>query len=147
MNDEFNRYVKNAMSWAERQLGSTAYPFLCLAFVENAYEQSNQVEIFGGSSAKESAEEYEAHQNTESLPPLGAFVFYDCWGVLNDAYKNWGHVGLSVGEGQVVHAWDVVRLDNYLEVQSLTPAVGWTQPQYIGWVPVERIFRGYRKRA
>jgi hypothetical protein len=45
----------------------------------------------------------------------------------------------------VIHAWDKVRIDNYLEVEKLVPAPGWTKPQYISWAPVERIFQGYRK--
>ena len=144
MTEVFERYITNAIRWAQEHLGSTDYPFLCLAFVEDAYEQSNHVEIFGGSSAKESAEMYEAIQNT-GVPPLGAFVFYDCFGTLNDEAKNWGHVGLYIGHGKVIHAWDRVRIDDYLHVQELTPSPGWTQPQFIGWTPVERIFWGYRQ--
>ncbi len=147
MSDAFALYVQNAIQWAEAQLGSPDYATLCLAFVEDAYEISNQVEIFGGSSAHESAEEYAAARNCGQEPPVGAFVFYDCFGTLFDRYQNWGHVGLYVGEGRVIHAWDVVRLDAYREVEALSPAPGWTAPQYIGWASVERIFQGYRKRT
>jgi len=57
-----------------------------------------------------------------------------------------GHVGLCVGEAQVIHAWDKVRQDHYLDVESLTPAPGWTAPRYVGWTSVERIFVGYREK-
>ena len=144
MGEEFKVCVDNALAWARARLDSTDYPFRCLAFVEDAYEQSNHVEIFGGSDAKESAEQYEAIQST-GAPALGAFVFYDCFGTLNDEAKNWGHVGLYIGQGKVIHAWDRIRIDDYLGVQELTPAPGWTQPQLIGWTPVERIFWGYRQ--
>ena len=50
--------MENAIEWAKSQLDSTEYPFRCLAFVEEAYEKGNQIEIFGGSCAKESADEY-----------------------------------------------------------------------------------------
>ncbi len=143
---EFQTYTANAIRWAQEHLSSTDYPFLCLAFVEDAYEESNHVEIFGGSSAKESADEYEAAQNAGEIP-LGAFVFYDCFGILNGEYKNWGHVGLHTGEGKLIHAWDKVRVDDYLDVQNLTPAPGWTKPQFIGWAPIERIFAGYRQKT
>lgn len=142
--DEFNLFVENAINWARTQLNSTAYPARCLAFIEDAYEQSNQIEMFGGSCAKESADDYEAWKNTGPIPP-GAFVFYDCFGSLKDEYKNWGHVGLSIGQGEVIHAWGPVRIDNYLDIQNLTPAPGWTKPRYIGWAPVERILQGHRK--
>jgi len=146
MGEEFNVYVEHAVNWARMHLESADYAFLCLAFVEDAYERSNDVEIFGGSCAKESADEYAASENT-GTPPAGAFVFYDCFGPVHDEHKNWGHVGLSLGQGQVIHAWDRVRIDDYLDIQNLTPAPGWTKPQFIGWAPVERIFVGYRKKA
>ncbi len=146
MNEDFETYIANAIGWAQEHLGSADYPFLCLAFVEDAYEESNHVEIFGGDSAKESANDYEAVQNVGE-PPIGAFVFYDCTGSIDGEYKNWGHVGLHIGEGKVIHAWDTVRIDGYLNMQNLTPAPGWTKPQYLGWAPTERIFVGYRKKA
>jgi hypothetical protein len=73
-------------------------------------------------------------------------VFYECFGPLQGEYQNWGHVGLCVGEAQVIHAWDKVRQDHYLDVERLTPAPGWSAPRYIGWTSVERIFVGYRER-
>jgi len=145
MNEEFETYIANAIHWAQAHLGATHYAARCLAFVEDAYEESNHVEIFGGDSAKESADEYGAAQNTGEIP-IGAFVFYDCSGAIDGEYKNWGHVGLHIGGGKVIHAWDKVRMDHYLEVQNLTPAPGWTKPQYLGWAPIERIFVGYRKQ-
>lgn len=144
--DEFTHFTENAIRWAKGQLGSDEYPFKCLAFVEDAYEKSNNVEIFGGSTAKESADEYGVSKES-GFPPVGAFAFYDCSGPLSGDYKNWGHVGLSLGDGDVIHAWNKIRIDNYLEIEDLTPAQGWTKPKYIGWVPVERIFKGYRKHA
>jgi len=143
--DELTAYIDNAIRWAKSQLGSKAWPFRCLAFVEDAYEISNKVEIFGGDSAKESADEYGV-MTTQGFPPRGAFVFYDCFGPLNGRYKNWGHVGLSLGDGNVIHSWDRVRIDHYLDIQNLTPgAEKWIKPKYAGWTPVERVFRGYRK--
>lgn len=63
MNKEFATYIANAIRWAQEHLGATEYAGRCLAFVEDAYEESNHVEIFGGSSAQESAEEFGAAQN------------------------------------------------------------------------------------
>lgn len=146
MDNEFSVYSKAAIDWAKGKIGSKEYPFLCLAFVEDAYEKANQVEIFGGSSAKESADEYEVWNNT-GVPPIGAFVFYDCFGSLMNEYKNYGHVGLHMGDGNVIHAWDKVRIDHYYDIENLSPATGWTKPKFIGWSPVERIFKGYRKNT
>ena len=123
MNTEFETYIANAIRWAQEHLGATEYARRCLAFVEDAYEESNHVEIFGGSSAQESADEYGAAQN-RGEPPIGAFVFYACSGPIRDEIKDWGHVGLCIGEGKVIHAWDKVRIEDYLDVQNLTPAAG-----------------------
>ncbi len=145
MTTEFETYIANAIHWAQEHLGATDYAGRCLAFVEDAYEKGNHVEIFGGSSAQESADEYGAAQN-RGEPPIGAFVFYACAGPVGDEIKHWGHVGLCIGEGQVIHAWGKVRIEHYLDVQDLTPPPGWSQPQFIGWTPIERIFVGYRKK-
>jgi hypothetical protein len=74
MDNEVSSYIENSIDWAKQKLGSVEYQFLCLAFVEDAYEKGNNVEIFGGSTAKESADEYRVWNNT-GVPPLGAFVF------------------------------------------------------------------------
>jgi hypothetical protein len=141
---EYDVIIERAIAWARERLGSTDYAFRCLAFVEDAYEQTNQLELFGGDCAKASADDYEAAQNT-GAPPAGAFVFYDCFGTLDDQYRNWGYVGPCLGGEQVIHAWDRVRIDNYLDVQDLVPAPGWTKPFYLGWTPVERLLNGHRR--
>jgi cell wall-associated NlpC family hydrolase len=143
MNDQLTM-VENAIRWAQVQVGSDAYPFRCLAFVEDAYEMGNGIEIFGGSTAQESAGAYGVE--TGLAPPAGAFVFYDCWGTLFDIHQNWGHVGLALGDGRVIHAWDRVRIDPYLDVEKLAGAPGWNSPRYLGWTGVARILQGHRAR-
>lgn len=134
-------YIEPAIQWAMSQLGRTGYRFKCLGFVEDAYELGNRIVLDGYPSAKEEADAFQAHERA-GLPPRGVFVFYDCWGTLMDTHRNWGHVGISLGEGKVIHAWDRVRIDDYLDIQSLEAAAGWTKPQYIGWAPLETILRG-----
>jgi hypothetical protein len=143
MTKDFTRYTENAIRLAEGQMGVNNYIGLCLAFVEKAYEVSNSIEMFGGSTAKESANEY-GTIIAPGLPPRGVFVFYDC---SDGNGKNWGHVGLSTGDGKVIHAWDEVRLDGYLDIEKLPGPPGWTKPEYIGWVPVERLLQGYHKKV
>lgn len=137
-------YIVNAVNWAKSRLGNTNYRGKCLAFVEDAYEQSNNVEIFGGDTARESADQYQAG-NPDTLPPLGTFVFYACEGPVDGVHCNWGHVGLYMGAGEVIHAWDRIRIDRLEDMPHLVPPPGWTKPAYIGWAPVEVIFRGFRK--
>ena len=141
MDAETDTYVDRAIRWAMEALDSTEYQTLCLKFVEDAYEISNDIELDGCSTAKESADACNAQENV-GVPPRGAYVFYDCWGTIEGKRRNWGHVGLSMGDGRVIHAWDRVRVDQYLDVQNLEAGPGWTRPEYIGWAPVSVLLEG-----
>ncbi|MFD1206041.1 MULTISPECIES: NlpC/P60 family protein [Sporosarcina] len=145
MNKIYDYYCNNAIKWAKKHLGSEDYRFICLAFVEDALERSNNIEIFGGDTAKESADLYKTNMQT-GIPPEGTFVFYDCFGTISGERKNWGHVGLSIGNGEVIHAWDKVRIDHYLDIEKLPAAIGWQQPTFIGWVPIDRVMVGFQRK-
>ena len=136
-------FIRNAIAWGMSRLGSTDYPGRCLAFVEDCYEKANGIEIFGGSTARESAELYRAAPHP-GIPPAGAFVFYDCSGLLLGENKNWGHVGLSLGDGTLLHAWGVVRVDPLEKMEALVPPDGWTSLTYVGWAPSGRVLQGFR---
>lgn len=138
-------FIENAIKWAKAKLGNREYQGMCLAFVEDAYELSNNIEIFGGDCAKESADIYNAGY-INIPPPRGTFVFFDCHGVINGVNRNWGHVGLYLGNNEVIHAWDSVRIDSLPQIEELVPPPGWTKPVYLGWVQIERILSGYRER-
>ena len=129
--------IENMIHWAETRLGSTKYAGWCLSFIEDALEKSNEIEIFGGDSAKESALLY-ADGMRQGIPERGAFVFYDCICQGSDGPVNWGHCGISLGDGNIIHAWDTVRIDDYREIAAMTALSG-NHPQYIGWVPVDRV--------
>jgi cell wall-associated NlpC family hydrolase len=135
-----------AIDWAMEWLGSPAYATRCLAFVEDAVERANDIEIFGGDDASESAAIYDAGSRT-TAPTRGAFAFYRAEGVILGRRRDWGHVGLSVGDGTVIHAWDRVRRDDYRDVPLLPAAPGWEQPVWLGWVPLGRVLEGSRARA
>ncbi len=139
-------YIDNAILWARFHVGAKRYALKCLAFVEDAYEMSNGIELDGYSFAKEEADAFKV-TSQDGVPPKGAFVFYDCWGAIDGEHKNWGHVGLSLGDGQIVHAWDVVRVDPYLDIEKLGGTAGWTNPKSLGWASVERIMEGMTERA
>ena len=115
--------IENMIHWAEDMLGETKYAGWCLSFIEDALEISNGIEIFGGSSAKESAELYSDAMNT-GVPERGAFVFYDCICLSEEGPVNWGHCGISYGDGRVIHAWDKIRIDDYLHIETMTAPGG-----------------------
>jgi hypothetical protein len=137
--------IDRAIAWALARLGSIDYLCKCLAFVEDAYELANAIVLDGYPSAKEAADGYGAAENP-GPPPRGALACYDCWGEIGGERRNWGHVGLALGDGRVVHAWGAVRVDGYLAIQDLANAPGWTAPRYIGWAALERALVGARMR-
>ena len=81
-----------------------------------------------------------------SPPPAGAYVFYACGGPVDGIRREWGHVGLALGDGSVVHAWDVVRVDDARAIPALPPATGWDAPRPIGWAAPKQVLRGYTPR-
>ena len=138
--------ARNALAWARERIGNPDYLGMCLAFVEDAIEQSNQIEVFGGDSAQESADLYGAADHTGE-PPLGALMFYACEGDVDGEHVNWGHVGLCDGAGHVIHAYGVVREDDMARMPALPPAPGWTPLTPIGWAPLERVLQGAQDGA
>lgn len=133
----------NAVAWARARLGSTSYATRCLAFVEDAIERANGIEIFGGDDAHESAVLYGAHPRVgDASPPAGALVFYDSVNVIGGQRRNWGHVGLSLGDGTIIHAWDRVRIDGLRAVEQLAPPPGGEPPSLVGWIPLSRVLEG-----
>ena len=131
--------IEKMLRWAQDRLGETRFAGWCLSFIEDALEIPNGIEIFGGDCAKASAELY-ADAMRKGSPERGAFVFYDCICPGEDGPVNWGHCGVSLGDGRVIHAWDAVRIDHYLEIERMTALTG-DRPRYIGWVPVERVLK------
>jgi cell wall-associated NlpC family hydrolase len=138
----------NAVAWAKARLGSTSYATRCLAFVEDAIERANGIEIFGGDDARESAVLYGAHTRAgDAAPPVGALVFYDSVSTIRGQRRNWGHVGLSLGDGAIIHAWDRVRIDGVWAVEQLTPPPGGEPWSFVGWVPLSRVLEGSVPKA
>jgi cell wall-associated NlpC family hydrolase len=137
-------FAENALEWALSKMGSTEYKTKCLGFIEDAYEVSNNIWLDGYPSAKEEADAFNVKYSNET-PPRGAFVFYDCFGTIMNTYKNWGHVGISLGDGRIVHAWDKVRVDTIQAVEELDAGKGWNKPKFIGWAPVSKVLEGYKK--
>lgn len=137
--------IERAVAWALAHVGSRDYAFQCLGFVEDAYELSNGIVLDGYASAKEEADAFGAAEQA-GPPPRGALACYDCTGEINGETRNWGHIGLALGDGRVIHAWGVVRVDGYLAIENLPNAPGWTAPRYIGWAPLERVLVGAQTR-
>jgi len=99
------------------------YVNLCLAFVQDAYQYGASAKIQRYEYAEQAADALGAEEN-KGIPPPGAFVFYNWYGTIDGEYKNWGHVGLSLGDGQMVHAWTTGPVVASYDTIGL---------EYIGW--------------
>lgn len=52
------KMIESMINWASERLGNRRYAGWCLSFIEDALEKSNDIEIFGGDSARESYDLY-----------------------------------------------------------------------------------------
>jgi cell wall-associated NlpC family hydrolase len=148
MTDPHEAYSAAAVAWALARVAERVTPGRCLAFVEDAYERANSIEVFGGDTAAESAAAYGTRPyDAQRPPPAGAFVFYACGGPIGGVTREWGHVGLAIGDGRVVHALDEVRVDDALAFETLSLGRGWSAPRLMGWTGAERILEGHTRRT
>lgn len=95
--------VEGAINWAysKKNAGDTSYSYWCLKFVSDAW-YSQGVSNSGYSYATLAGNAMIS--NTDQNPPRGATVFWDWYGTVDGVYQNWGHVGISLGDGKVIHA-------------------------------------------
>ncbi len=121
--------VEGAIAWAEAQgvgdnwdeANSRPWASWCLHFVGRTYLNS----IAGDASAivawNRDDDKY-GPRTTNQCPPRGALVFFDA--VAANSY--FGHVGLSVGDGTMWHAWtDGIRHDS---ISNYSYYLGWRWP-------------------
>lgn len=140
MQNSIDMYIEGAIRWALQQISSDKYATMCYGFLEDAYELGNGIILDGkGCTAREAADAYGWQPGNA---PRGSYVFFDCSGPIRGDVRNWGHIGLSLGDGRIIHAWDVVRINTIRDVEDLLPAPGWTAPVYLGWAPAEQILQG-----
>jgi hypothetical protein len=77
MDAKTDTYVDCAIRWAMEALDSTEYQTLCLKFVEDAYEISNDIELDGYSTAN---------------PPMRA-THRKTWACLPEEHTSWTTAG------------------------------------------------------
>ncbi len=97
--------VEHAIEWATSQIGARQYDGWCLRFVAHAFGQ----ETFPA-TATLAALEYGPRDGDKSFlnAPRGALLWF-AWGD-PDKGNNVGHVGISLGDGHMIHALDSVRV-------------------------------------
>ena len=105
-NEITNEQIENAINFAYKYLTEDASAFygLCAAFVYHAYHDG--AGILNSSYLTANAMGNALITSNNSNPPRGAFVF---WNIPNGyAGAEAGHVALSLGNGNIIHAWGTV---------------------------------------
>jgi hypothetical protein len=113
----------NAITWARSFRKQSAYAWRCERFVENAF---NVTEVFDSA-----AHAQKALTLSRTEAPRGAIVYFrpDDWN------RRLGHVGISLGNGRMISAFDRVVETNYAGDDVLAKSyAGWTDapPEWPG---------------
>jgi len=118
-----------AVAWALAQVGRRDYDYWCLKFSLDAYRIGAGRTVAGAGWARLWWDQRPAQQRRGDLnPPKGALVFWNWTGTVDGIYRNWGHVGVSVGDGRVVSSLFAGRRG--VHVFRLTDA----RSNYLGWI-------------
>ena len=155
-----------AIWWAQNQANSRGWYGYCMRFVSDAFKfvgVSVHMDVLteADPTARALAEYYYTHQDTTKVvfhhasegvaPPLGAIVFYGPLYLTGPVPA--GHIGISLGNGRVVHAYGPVqetalyfdgvkKFDRNYDYVGLTrklPSADWVtcsgaKSVYLGWV-------------
>lgn len=113
------------IAWAKAQLGRTDYNGWCQKFVHNAYGRS-----YGYASAKACYNDIGRKDSIGNLGnvPVGSLVFFD-------GHPQYGHVGIYIGDGKVIHGVATVRIEDM--------RTGWLGKSYLGWAPAPASWPGH----
>jgi len=116
--------ISEAIKWAKDKTGSIEYPYYCLRFVQRSYSYGAKANIVNHAKAKISAIALEANKNN-GIPPRGAFVFYE-W--TSAKCPDCGHVGLSLGDGNIIHAYGENPVNEAQYTKIGLKYIGWAYP-------------------
>ena len=94
--------VEQAIAWARSKLGTTKYSGRCQAFVADCYAYGAGMPRKSASSAKVARALWRV--STSRNIPVGAAVYFD-----SPTAPQYGHVGLYIGNNQVIHAFSTVK--------------------------------------
>jgi len=120
----FSYWAEAAIKWAEQRLGRSDWSGLCMRFVANAFMQEEGREA--GYNAIDGAREFyrfNQEPNGWLQAPKGALIFFD-----REGGNEYGHVGICLGNGSIIHAYGAVKVDT-VEEAIAKPDIG----RYLGW--------------
>ena len=102
--------VQGAINWARKKLGTKMYSGRCQAFVADAFAYGAGMPRRSAASAKVARSMWRVSKSRSNIP-VGAAVYFD-----SPTSPQFGHVGLHIGNDQVIHAFGSVK---QMSVQSI----------------------------
>jgi hypothetical protein len=125
--------VESAIAWAQQHVGQNFDFEECQLFVHDAYYQAG-VDIGWGASAVSYWTAHPGAQHPGDInPPRGALVY---WGATRSPYNPYGHVGISLGGGQVISTYSYPKTTadpDAVHVFTIAARNAAGYP-YLGWI-------------
>ena len=119
-------WAEKAINWATEQEGENSWDKLCMAFVSDAFKVFDDRYPFPN-KLKENL-----ILNVSEDSPRGSIVFFSG----NNEVEAAGHIGISLGNGKIIHASSVVKTQSIEEILG-----GIDINEYLGWAyPPEQWF-------
>jgi uncharacterized repeat protein (TIGR01451 family) len=125
-------WIEKVINWASAQEDKNYWYERCMGFVSDAFkvcedrpESPNDLK-----DSLESAGEFYSKENGWE-PTRGSIVFFSA----NPPYESYGHIGISLGGGRVIHSLGTVRnetIDEIEENRFINSYLGWAYPPE-GW--------------
>lgn len=104
-----------AINSAKAKLGSKAYSGYCQKFVRVCFESAG---IYGSASSAIAAWNQWKQSTSKTNIPVGACVYFK-------TSSQYGHVGIYIGNGQVIHAVSTVKTESLTSMCSKYTYLGW----------------------
>ena len=124
---------REALAWAKTQLGQTRWAWRCERFVEVAYGTSDQFPSAAAAAAAAAATRALKDRTAPQNAPAGALMYF----AKSKYNRNFGHVGISLGDGRMISALRTVSTTNVRRSAYWRNLYrGWTDPSmYPGRIP------------
>jgi len=134
--------VEKAIKWAKSQEGKMDWSGYCLKFVAQAFGQKSSGWASPVDAIGKLGNRFYPVEKCQN-PPRGALIFFSAKGKWCGASygcidsPDYGHIGIYLGNGEVIHAYGRVRIQTLTAVEQLatTDSKGnksWID-SYIGW--------------
>ena len=96
--------VEMAIAWARKKVGTAAYSGRCQAFVADAYAYGAGMPRRSAGTANSARNLWRVSPSRKHIP-VGSAVYFD-----SPTAPAAGHVGLYIGNNQIIHAFGTVKI-------------------------------------